>query len=57
MTAGMKQEVLDSIIRQIPVTRMGHPDEIAALVSFLASEKAAFITGTTIAANGGQYMS
>ncbi|MCB1680628.1 MAG: acetoacetyl-CoA reductase [Rhodospirillales bacterium] len=57
MTAGMKQEVLDSIIRQIPVTRMGQPDEIAALVSFLASEKAAFITGATIAANGGQYMS
>ncbi len=56
MTAGMKQEVLDSIIRQIPVTRMGQPEEIAALVAFLASEKAAFITGATIAANGGQYM-
>ncbi|MCL4679483.1 MAG: acetoacetyl-CoA reductase [Alphaproteobacteria bacterium] len=56
MTAGMKQEVLDSIIRQIPVTRMGKPDEIADLVCFLASPKAAFITGATIAANGGQYM-
>lgn len=57
MTAGMKQEVLDSIIRQIPVTRMGQPQEIADLVSFLASPRAAFITGATIAANGGQYMS
>ncbi len=57
MTAAMRPEVLESIIRQIPVARMGQPDEIAALVTFLASEKAAFITGATIAANGGQYMS
>ncbi len=56
MTSAMKQEVLDSIIRQIPVSRMGKPDEIAALVSFLASDKAAFMTGATLAANGGQYM-
>lgn len=56
MTAAIKQEVLDSIIRQIPVTRMGKPDEIAACVSFLASEKAGFITGATLSANGGQYM-
>lgn len=56
MTSAIKQEILDSIIRQIPVTRMGKPEEIAAIVSFLASEKAAFITGSTIAANGGQYM-
>ncbi len=57
MTASMRQEVLDSIIKQIPAARMGQPDEIAAIVSFLASEKAGFITGATIAANGGQYMS
>lgn len=57
MTAAIRPEVLDSIIRQIPVARMGQPDEIAALVAFLVSEKAAFITGSTIAANGGQYMS
>lgn len=56
MTAAIRPEVLESIIRQIPVARMGQPDEIAALVSFLTSEKAAFITGATIAANGGQYM-
>lgn len=56
MTSAMKQEVLDSIVRQIPVARMGKPDEIAALVSFLASDKAGFITGATLSANGGQYM-
>jgi len=48
--------VLESIIRQIPVGRMGKPGEIASVVSFLASEQASFITGATIAANGGQYM-
>ncbi len=56
MTAQMRPEVLESIIRQIPVARMGQPSEIAALVAFLASEKAAFITGATLTANGGQYM-
>jgi acetoacetyl-CoA reductase len=56
MTGAMKQEVLDSIIRGIPVARMGRPDEIAAIVSFLSSDAAGFITGSTISANGGQYM-
>ncbi|MBU6234540.1 MAG: acetoacetyl-CoA reductase [Alphaproteobacteria bacterium] len=56
MTGAMKQEVLDSIIRTIPVARMGKPQEIADIVAFLASDKASFITGATITANGGQYM-
>jgi acetoacetyl-CoA reductase len=56
MTAAMNQDVLDSIIKQIPVARMGHPDEIGAIVAFLSSPQAAFITGSTITANGGQYM-
>jgi acetoacetyl-CoA reductase len=56
MTSAVPPEVMASIIKQIPVARLGQPDEIAALVAFLASEKAAFITGATIAANGGQYM-
>ncbi|MGH1375909.1 MAG: acetoacetyl-CoA reductase [Alphaproteobacteria bacterium] len=56
MTSSMPQEVLDTIVRQIPSMRMGHTDEIAAIVSFLSSEKAAFITGATLSANGGQYM-
>lgn len=56
MTSAMKQEVLDSIVRQIPVSRMGTPGEIAALVAFLASDQAGFVTGSTLTANGGQYM-
>jgi len=56
MTSAIKPEVLDAIVQQIPTGRMGRPEEIAALVGFLASEKAAFITGATLDANGGQYM-
>jgi len=56
MTSSMKQDVLESIIRQIPVARMGSPKEIADIVAFLASDKAGFITGATITANGGQYL-
>lgn len=56
MTASVRPEVLDSIIKQIPVGRMGTPDEIAETVAFLASEKAAFITGSTVTINGGQFM-
>jgi len=56
MTEAMDSAVLESIIKQIPVGRMGKPQEIANVVSFLASKKAAFITGATISANGGQYM-
>ena len=56
MTADIKPEILESIIKQIPAGRMGRPEEIAALVVFLASEKSAFITGATLDANGGQYM-
>lgn len=56
MTETMDAAVLESIVKQIPLGRMGQPNEIAAIVSFLASEKAAFITGATLSANGGQHM-
>lgn len=56
MTGAMRREVLDSIVKQIPVARMGKPEEVAEIVAFLASDKAGFITGSTITANGGQYM-
>lgn len=46
----------DVILPQIPVGRLGEPDEIARAVVFLASDQAAFITGSTLSANGGQYM-
>jgi acetoacetyl-CoA reductase len=49
--------VLDSkIIPQIPMGRLGKPDEVAGLVAYLASEEAAFLTGANIAINGGQHM-
>ena len=56
MTATMDAGVLENIVKQIPKGRMGKAEEIAAIVSFLASENAAFINGSTITANGGQYM-
>jgi len=56
MTSAISADVLQAIISQIPVGRMGKTDEIAAAVSFLASDKSAFITGATLSVNGGQYM-
>ncbi len=56
MVRAIPQEVLDkAILPQIPVGRLGEPEEIARCVVFLASEEAGFITGATISANGGQH--
>ena len=46
----------ERILPQIPVGRLGEPEEIARCVVFLASEGSGFITGSTLSANGGQYM-
>ncbi len=56
MLAGMKEEVLNSIIANIPVGRLGYPKEVADVVAFLVSPDSAFITGANIDINGGQYM-
>jgi acetoacetyl-CoA reductase len=56
MVMAIKQEVRDQIVSTIPVGRLGKPEEIAKLVSYLASEDAAFITGSNIAINGGLHM-
>jgi len=56
MMSGVPQNVLDSIISTIPVGRLGHADEIAHCVTFLADEKAGFVTGSVVTANGGQYI-
>ncbi|WP_353189278.1 acetoacetyl-CoA reductase [Pandoraea pnomenusa] len=57
MVTAVPQEVLESrILPQIPVGRLGRPDEVAALVAFLASDDAGFITGSNIAINGGMHM-
>ncbi|TBN39865.1 acetoacetyl-CoA reductase [Paracoccus subflavus] len=56
MVKAIDEKVLaDRIIPQIPVGRLGEPEEIARAVVFLASDDAGFITGSTISANGGQY--
>lgn len=57
MVRAIAQDVLDKrIIPQIPVGRLGEPEEIARCVLFLAADDAGFITGSTLSANGGQYM-
>ena len=48
--------MLNAIIANIPIGRLAQPEEIAAGVEFLASKDAAFITGTNLDINGGQYM-
>ena len=55
MMSAVPQNVLDKIVSTIPVGRLGRAEEIAACVAFLAREDAAFITGATVTANGGQY--
>jgi acetoacetyl-CoA reductase len=56
MVAAVPKDVLDRIAAQIPVGRLGRAGEIAQVVQFLVSDEAAFITGSTMTANGGQYM-
>lgn len=57
MVTSIPQEILDSkILPQIPLGRLGKPEEIAGLVAYLASEEAAFVTGANISINGGQHM-
>ena len=56
MVAAVPEPVLEKIVARIPVGRLGHADEIARGVAFLASEEAGFITGSTLSINGGQHM-
>jgi acetoacetyl-CoA reductase len=57
MVMAVPREVIEkSILPQIPVRRLGQPEEIARCVVFLASDDAGFITGSTLTANGGQIM-
>jgi acetoacetyl-CoA reductase len=57
MVMAVPEKVREAIIGQIPVGRLGEPEEIARCVVFLASDEAGFITGSTISANGGQFFS
>ena len=56
MVKAIRKDVLDKLIAGIPIGRLAQPAEIAALVAFLTSEEAGYITGANIAINGGMYM-
>ncbi len=57
MVKAIRQDVLDKIIATIPVKRLGKPEEVGSLVTWLASEDGAFITGAELSLNGGLHMS
>jgi acetoacetyl-CoA reductase len=57
MVTAIPKDVLDGkILPQVPLGRLGKPEEIAGLIIYLCSEEAAFVTGANIAINGGQHM-
>lgn len=56
MVMAVREDIREKIIKQIPLGRLGGTEEVAYLVSFLASDKANFITGANYAINGGQHV-
>ncbi|MEH6472691.1 MAG: 3-oxoacyl-ACP reductase FabG [Halopseudomonas sp.] len=56
MTSGLAEEHKEKLKSQIPLNRLGAPEEVAAVVGFLASEAGGYVTGDTIHVNGGMYM-
>jgi 3-oxoacyl-[acyl-carrier protein] reductase len=56
MTASLSEEIRQTMLRQIPLGRFGVPEDVAGVVSFLASEASSYITGQVIHINGGMYM-
>jgi acetoacetyl-CoA reductase len=56
MVMAIKKEIRDQIVAQIPMGRLARPEEVAAVVAFLASEEAGYITGANISVNGGMHM-
>ena len=56
MTAAMKPEMLEAMVKLIPLQRIGQPEDIANGVSFLCQESSGWITGETLSINGGQHM-
>ncbi len=56
MVKAIRQEIRDQIVASIPMGRLARPEEIAAVVGFLASDEAGYITGANISVNGGMHM-
>ena len=56
LVTGMPAEIVERIVAEIPVGRLGRPEELAALVAFVASELAGYLTGSNLSMNGGQHM-
>lgn len=56
MTRALDEQQVSSLLQQIPLARLGQPEDIAAAVAFLASPQAGYITGSTLHVNGGMYM-
>jgi 3-oxoacyl-[acyl-carrier protein] reductase len=56
MTQGLSKELKDKMLANIPLKRMGRPEDVAAAVRFLASDEASYITGHVLDVNGGIYM-
>ena len=57
MTKSLNEQQSNTILQQIPLGRLGQPEEIAAAALFLASSEAGYVTGTTMHVNGGMYLS
>ena len=56
MTSALTEEQREKILEEIPLSRLGTPDDVAGVVLFLASDEAGYITGQVIGVNGGLYM-
>ena len=56
LTGALPDNVKEQILGQVPVGRFGEPEEIAEVVAFLTGDRAAYVTGQTIAVDGGMVM-
>jgi len=56
MTKALNEDQISKMTANIPASRLGEPEDIAASVVFLASDESAYVTGTTMHVNGGMYM-